>query len=125
MFPSENILSGRSTVWFIVYHRPICLRFGYLINLSRILNLGKQINWLGMECVADALIDKIMNQPLLLKAHFVFGRVYVYIYIIRVKIEKQYESGILLTTQMFGIGLADSVVDYFIPYHSSIDIAIS
>ena len=59
-----------------------------------------------------------------MKTHLMLGRVHVHIHLMRIYLQVQHKSGLLIGAQFVFAGLTDRVINQAIAHHPSVDIAI-
>ena len=77
-----------------------------------------------LQDAQHALIDKIVHQARLMKTHFMFGRVDVHIHLMRIYLQVQHKSRLLIGPQFVFTGLTNRVINQAIAHHPPIDVAI-
>jgi len=65
-----------------------------------------------------------MHQPRLVKAHFMLGRVNVNIHLVRVDLQIEHKSGLLIGPKLIFAGLANGMVYQPVAHHAAIHIAV-
>ena len=59
-----------------------------------------------------------------MKTHFMFGRMDVHIYLMRIYLQIQHKGRLLVGAQFVFTGLANRVINQAIAHHTPIDVAI-
>ena len=103
--------------------RDPILRYLQTRRLALILSRQRRAELL-LEDAEHPLIDKIMDQPGLVKTHFMLRRMDVDIHLVRVNLKVQDKSRLLIGPELIFTGLANSVVDQPIAHHTAVDVAV-
>ena len=87
-----------------------------LLRLINVCSLSKGIR--------EGLIDKVMHQARLMKAHFMLSRMNIDVNMMRIELDKKHIRRKLFRLQAGFVALTNRMIDELVAHHAPIDVAI-